>query len=214
MNLIKAHKKHNIYKEQKEGFVIKFFISLINFYLKMRVIVLVLLSLVLILDVKALAVASDYLEDNTLELIEETSTIYSIRLQNPNSYETKVKVDYNKNLMKAIDFKEEHTLPPESSTRIEFNVTAPKYNKKNNIFVMSYTVHQLTGPSGSGIGFLTKINKNFKVEVLRDPDKVYVDYIVVAAIALALFLYIFMKNITGYREKKKNIPKKAFKKEK
>jgi len=178
----------------------------------MRVVILILISLVLILDVEALAVASDYLEKDTLTLIEGTSKIYSIRLQNIDSNDARVKVEYDKNIMEAINFQEIYTLPPKSSTRIEFNITAPKYNKKNNIFIMSYTVHQLTGPSGSGIGFLTKINKNFKVEVLRDPDKVYVDYIVVAAIALALFLYIFMKNITGYREKRKIFRKKLLKK--
>ncbi len=61
----------------------------------MRVIVLILLSLALVLDVNAIAVASDYLENNTLKIIEGTSGIYSIRLQNPYSYESIVKVSYD-----------------------------------------------------------------------------------------------------------------------
>ena len=126
----------------------------------MKVIVLVLLSLILVLNVNALAVASDYLPGGVLELTEETSTIYSISLQNVDSDELRVKVTYDDTHMKALDFKEEYTLPPKSSTRIEFNVTAPRYNKDNNIFDMSYTVHQLSG-AGGGIGFLSKINPTY-----------------------------------------------------
>jgi len=111
----------------------------------MKLTILILLTAILSLNVEALAVASDYLEDNTLTLMEETSEIYSIRLQNPNSYESKVKVDYDKKYMEPKEFKEEYTLPPTSSTRIEFNVTAPKYDKTNNLFGISYTVHQLSG---------------------------------------------------------------------
>ncbi len=179
----------------------------------MRAIILILLSLVLSLDVKALAIASDYLKDNTIELVEGTSTIYSIRLQNPDLYESKVKVDYDNQFMKAIDFKEEYTLLPQSSTRIEFNITAPKYDKNNDLFVIGYTVHQLSAPSGGGIPFLTKINKNFKLRVVENPNKLNVNhgylnfkskviknpkfninynYLVYAAIILFV-LYIFKK---------------------
>src|SRR3989344_909772 len=140
----------------------------------MRALILSLLVLFLNLNAEnaeAIAVASDYLEDNTLTLIEGTSKIYRIQLQNPDSFEIKYKVDYDDQFMKAIDFKEEYILPPKSSISIEFNVTAPKYDTKNNIFAVSYTVHQLTGGDGGGIPFLTKINKNFKLKVARDPNK-------------------------------------------
>ena len=144
-------------------------ISLIDFDFKMRLIalflILFLLSLASSLSAKALAVASDHLEGNTLTLIEGTSKIYGIRLQNPDSSESRVKVDYDGQFMKLLDYREEYILPPQSSTRIEFNVTAPNYDKNNDSFTLSYTVHQLSAPSGSGIPFLTKINKNFKLKV-------------------------------------------------
>ena len=159
----------------------------------MRVIVLVLLSLILVLDAKALAVASDYLPGGVLELTEESSTIYSIRLQNTESKESKVKVTYTDTYLKGINFKEEYTLPPKSSTRIEFNVTAPKYNKDNNIFDMSYTVHQLSG-AGGGIGFLSKINKNIKLKVIEDPNKFHINYFYVAyAIVLLIIIFLLLK---------------------
>ena len=171
----------------------------------MRWLVLISFSILLSLNAKALAVASDYLDDNTLALVEGTSKIYSIRLQNPDSFESRVKIDYDGQYMKAMDFKEEYVLPPKSSTRIEFNVTAPKYNKNNNEFVISYTVHQLSGTSGGGIPFLTKINKNFKLRVARDPSKFYLDYdyAAFAAIILTFLLYVFWTRQNNKRKKYK-----------
>ena len=176
----------------------------------MRVIILIILLLALISNVEALAVVSDYLEKSTLEVIEETSTIYSIRLQNPESYEVKVKVDYNDEYMKAIDLKEEYTLDPKSSTRIEFNVTAPKYNKKNNEFTVGYTIHQLSG-GGGGIGLLPKINKQFKLRVTKDPNKFYIEdyykYIPHAAIILLVIYFLLRKELSSKKFRNRKIIK-------
>ena len=182
----------------------------------MRVVTFILLSVMLSLNAKALAVASDYYEGNTLKLTEGTSKIYGIRLQNPDSYEYKVKVDYDNQFMKAIGFSEEYVLLPQSSTSIEFNVTAPKYDKKNSLFAISYTVHQLTAPSGGGIPFLTKINKNIKLQVVEDPSKLHIDYFSVGYIAVLLLAAfgILKKCIRKYNEvhiKKKHISKKTLK---
>ena len=178
----------------------------------MKAIILISLSIMLLLalslSASALAVASDYLEDNTLTLIEDSSKIYSIRLQNPDSYEARFKVDYDKQFMNSIDFKEEYVLQPQSTARIEFNVTSPKYDEKNNLFVISYTIHQLSSGSG-GTFFLTKISKNFKLKVEKKTDenpgksdagydhKSYVNYkyAAYAVVALAFMLYVFRKKL-------------------
>src|SRR3989338_772279 len=156
----------------------------------MKAIVLILLSLILVLDVKALAVVSDYLEDNTLNVTEGTSKIYSIRLQNPELYETKVGLDYDKGLMKALDYREIYTLPAQSSAKVEFNVTAPEYKKGNDVFNIAYTIHQVGDPSGGGIGFSPKISKNFKLRVIRSPERFYIDpiYIIFSLGAIAFLL--------------------------
>lgn len=172
----------------------------------MRLIIFILLSMASSLNVEALAVASDYLQDNTLELIESTSTIYSIRLQNPESYETIVKIDYDTGFMKALDFKGEYTLPPESSTRIEFKVTAPKYNESNSLFVLGYTIHQLSGGGGGGVPFLTKINKNFKLKVVEDLDEFHINYaIVVIIIVLSIIIFFLLRSAS------KNLNRKIIK---
>ena len=180
----------------------------------MRVVILILLSLALVLDARALSVASDYLEGDKLTLVEGASKIYSIRLQNPDSNEMRVRVDYDKDHMKLIDSKEEFTLPPESSTRAEFNVTAPEYRKNNNLFPISYTVHQVSGGGGGGASFLGRINKNFNLEVIRDPDRFYFDieYAVIGAAALAFLLYILRKNIKSCWKRRGKGPRKIFRK--
>lgn len=177
------------------------------------IIILVLLSSLLSLNAKALAVASDYLENNMLVLEEGASTIYSIRLQNTESYEAAYKVDYDKNFLKPIEYKEQYIVEPKSSYRIEFNVTAPAYDHKdqnNNLLTLGYTVHQLTGQSGGGIPFLTKINKNFKLKVIKNPNKLYINYLSVGYIAVLLLLTFFLlkkclfnKNISKKKKQQK-----------
>lgn len=185
--------------------------------LKMKLIIPIFLIIALSLNAKALAVASDYLEDNTLTLMESSSRIYSIRLQNPDSLEARFKVDYDNQFMKVMDFKEEYVLPPQSTARIEFNVTAPKYDEKDSLFVVSYTVHQLSSGS-QGTFFLTKLSKNFKLKVEKKPSadksqdkpdvgydyKTYVNYnyVVYATAALAFLLYVFRKKFVKKKAKK------------
>lgn len=161
----------------------------------MRGVILILVCMFFVLDVEALSVASDFIKNKTMHLTEGTSTIYSIRLQNPYSYETRVKVDYNKELMKGLNFEEEYTLPPDSSTRLEFNITAPEYKKNNDLFIVSFTVHQLSG-GGGGIGFLTKINKNFKLKVDKKPsflDKINFLYVSFSIILIIILIFLYKK---------------------
>lgn len=173
----------------------------------MKAIVLILLGLILVLDVNALAVASDYLEGNTLNVTEETSKIYSIRLQNPYDYEIKVGVEYDRGIMQALDFKEEYTLEPKSSTKIEFNVTAPKYIKGKDSFTLSYTVYQTSGAGGGGLGFSPKLSKSFKLRVIKSPDRFYIDplYITLGVMALAFLLFIYRKNIRNLAKSRNRI---------
>ena len=176
--------------------------------------VLIFFNVAPVLDVKALAVASDYLENNILKLVEGNSTIYSIRLQNPDNEELIVKVDYDEGLMRAIDFKEEYILQPKETVRIEFNVTAPKYVKNENTFTLSYTVHQLSAAGGGGVGFSPKISKGFKLEAVRNQERFYIDpiYIVSALGAIAFLLIVHRKNISNLiKNRNRFFSKKKFK---
>lgn len=179
----------------------------------MRVGIFIFLIAALSFEANALAVVSDYLPNNTLVLTEGTSAIYSIRLQNTDSYEAAYKIDHDKVFLRPMDFKEQYTVQPKSSYRIEFNVTAPAYDHKdqnNNLLTLGYTVHQLTGQSGGGIPFLTKINKNFKLKVIKNPNELYINYLSVGYIAVLLLLtffllkkHLFNKNISKKKKQQK-----------
>lgn len=161
----------------------------------MKAIILVsLIIAVSILDVGALSVVSDYLENGTLILLDDESKLYGIRLQNPSPQEIMLKVTYDDTIAKIVDYEEVYTLLPKTSRAIFFNVSAPKKFKPNEIYAVGYTVHQLSG-SGSGVPILLKISRSFNVKIIKNPGKFYLNYpyIAYAVIALASLIYIFRK---------------------
>lgn len=175
----------------------------------MRVVIFILLAALLSFNANALAVASDYLEDNTLLVEDKGSKLYGIRLQNPDPGETQLQLTYDDSLSKVIDYEEVYTIPPKSAKSILFNVTAPKKLRPGDTFTIGYTVHQLSG-SGSGVPLLLKINKSFNVRIIKSPDKFYLEdysYAVYAIIALSFLLYIFRKNIAIYWRERGKIAK-------
>ena len=121
------------------------------------------------LKANAISVASDYLADDTLELISGTSKIYSIRLQNPTDKEAGIKLDYDSTFVKARDYQSVYTLPPKTSGyRIEFNITAPK---EPGLYKIGYTVSEVEPAGNSGLPVRLKINKNFYLKVIEGPKR-------------------------------------------
>lgn len=173
----------------------------------MRVVILLLiiaLSLIaLSLNAEALAVASDYLESNTMELEEGTSRIYGIRIQNPDPVEVRTRVTYDSEFMKSMNFKEEYIIPAGDTVGIQFNITAPEYNKKNNLFSMSYTVQQLTYAPGAGTQFLTSIHKKIKLQVLKSPSRLHINYFSVGFAIILLLIILFLYRKKKHKQKKR-----------
>ncbi len=170
----------------------------------MKGVTFLLFLAILSLKVSAIAVASDYLVNDTLELIEGTSKIYSIRLQNPTTYEVGIKLDYDKTFMKVIDYKDVYTLAPkETGYRVLFNVTAPK---EPGIYKVGYTVSEVEPDAGGGLPIRLRINRNFNLRVIEDPNKFYLnyDYVAYAVIILIFLLYIIKKKYAKKRTRQKN----------
>ena len=165
----------------------------------MRGVIFFLLVLVTAsLSVNAISVASDYLADDTLVLIVGTSKIYSIRLQNPTDYEASLKVDYDNTFMKVIDYKEIYTLAPkETGYRILFNITAPK---KLGVYKASYTVSEVEPSGGGGLPIRLKINRNFNLKVIEDPNRMQINYF---NLAFAVALISISIVIIAKKDKKK-----------
>src|SRR3989338_4493900 len=87
----------------------------------------------------SLGIVSDYLEENTLELPEGTSKLYSIRLQNPQETNAAVTLSYDRTFLAVIGEKEQYIVPAKGNLRIVFNVTAPSV-EGNQTHDISYTI--------------------------------------------------------------------------
>lgn len=169
---------------------------------KMRSVIFLLILVAASLNVNALSVASDYLINNTMELMEGTSKIYSIRLQNPANEEVGVKLDYDASFMEVINYKETYILPPKTpGHRIEFNVTA---NKKPGLYTVSYTVNEVEPSGGGGLPIRLKINRNFNLRIAEDPNKLSINYYLIGYIAvLSILAFALFKKITARKSYKK-----------
>lgn len=161
------------------------------------------------IGVNAISVASDYLQGNTMELISGTSNVYSIRLQNPTNAEVAIKLDYDHAFMKVIEYKEVYILPPKTSGyKILFNVTAPK---KEGLYNLGYAVSEVE-PSGGGLPIRLKINKNFNLKVIRDPNKFYIrkEHAAYAVIALVFLLYFYLSRKKAKKAAEKHSRRKQW----
>ncbi|MBI2559198.1 hypothetical protein HYW20_07800 [Candidatus Woesearchaeota archaeon] len=160
----------------------------------MKIIIFLLFALsIMAVSANAISVVSDYLVDDTLVLIQGESKIYSIRLQNPTDNEVGIKLDYDRKLMKAVDYKEVYILPPKTAGyRVLFNVTAPE---ETGLYDVSYTVGEVEPSGGGSLPILLKINRNFKLKVVENPKKFKLGYgsIIFATAILAFVLHIFIK---------------------
>ena len=165
---------------------------------------LLLVLLTASLQAKAISIVSDYLVNDTLELIEGTSKIYSIRLQNPTDYETGIKLDYDPTFIKVIDYKEVYTLAPKTTGyRVEFNVTAPQ---KPGLYRAGYTVSEVEPAGSGGLPIRLKISRNFNIRAIKEPNKFYINYFLVGYIlVLAIAAFALFKKMTRKSATKKDV---------
>ena len=176
----------------------------------MKFLIPIILGLMLASSVSALSVVSDFLENNTIILKEHESRLYGIRLQNGKDYAEFIRITYDDQYVKIIDYWEQYEVPPKSAVSINFNVSSDNLPKGQTISV-GYTVHELSG-SGEGVPLLLKISKNFKVKAEETPKNSSFNSeiaVVMAIIALSSVCWIYFKNKKHNKPKKK---KKTFKK--
>ena len=178
----------------------------------MKILFFILFVILLCFNVNSISVVSDRLENDILLLEDGTSKLYGIRLQNADSNEIQLQLTYDKTIAKVIDYQEMYTVPPKESKPIYFNISAPTNSKPDDLYTVSYTVHDLSG-GGTGLSISLKINKDFKVKIIKDPNKFYLsDYykhipriIIILAILAILFkkdwiMSTFFKNMPKKRK--------------
>jgi len=169
----------------------------------MKKLIFIFLFVCLIYKANALGVSSDFLENNTLELIDGSSTIYGIRLQNPDEEEVNVRLVLNSNTAKIINYKEIYTLS-KGKTEVLFNITAPEDARIGDIYGVGYYMEPVSALGGGGIPIGMKINKDFKVKIIRDTNKFYFEswhlFVLVGIILLLIILY---RNRNIYKKHRK-----------
>lgn len=151
-------------------------------------------------DVTGIGIVTNYLENNTLQIMKGTSTIYEIEIQNTEE-EMKVKLVLQSDIAKVIDYQEEYTLPKGvSNTPIYFNITTPNNARVGDEYTINYYVQPLSAKGGN-IQFAIALNKNFKVKIIEDPNKpipkVHFYQFIIAFFLLVLFIVLYKnyKNI-------------------
>ena len=138
--------------------------------MRLAILLLFLLSL-FSLEVYSVGISSPYLENNTFKLIKGQSAIYSINLQNTEDIDVEVKISYDSNIAKIIDYKEVYTLPAgKLDTQISFNITAPEKARIGDIYTVSYSMKPLSMGGGGTLPIAMGIAKHFNVEIAKDPN--------------------------------------------
>lgn len=117
----------------------------------------------------AIAVGSPYLEDNTLKIQEGKTATYTITIQNVGKTDLKVKVLVS-GIAEIVDEKEFYEVKAGNTNfPITFKITPPEDAELGDTYDVGYSVRPVS--SGGFIGIT--LNKEIKVEIVKNPDKVY-----------------------------------------
>jgi hypothetical protein len=158
----------------------------------------VLFFVLLFEQVGAVGIVTDYLNDNTLNLVDGSSTTFKILLQNVDSEELKVRVGIDSDIAQIIDYKDVYTLPPGvSNTPVLFNITSPKNAKVVEIYTVSYHMEPQSAGGGT-VAIGMRMNKDFKVRIIKDPNKLYPEDYFARAILIAVIIILV---VVGLKKK-------------
>jgi len=132
-------------------------------------VIAVILMLMLATNSYAVAVGSPYLEDNTLKIQEGKTATYTITLQNVNKADIQVKVIVN-GIAEIVDGKEFYEVKAGNTNfPVTFKITPPEDAELGDTYNVGYSII----PKGPG-GFIgLTMNREVKVEIVKNPDKVY-----------------------------------------
>ena len=148
--------------------------------------------------VHALGIVSDYLERDTLEVEEGTSSLYSIRIQNQEEGAVDVKFSYDNTFLTLLDGEDRYSIPPKGTLRLVFNVTAPQVDG-NQTHRIGYTVQKI-GSEGSGMPILLTIGRNFDLKIVdsnpRRPWLLFAGGLLVAFVLASLVRFFPLKFFT------------------
>lgn len=159
----------------------------------------------------AIGVSMPFLENNVLQLAEGHSAQFTIILQNVEESEVAVRLDYasDGNVAGIIDYRQLYMLPAKSlGTKAMFNITAPQKAEIGDVYEVKFTVSPVQAQAGGAIGFVGGISRSFKVVIIRDPNKFYLNYYIAETGWLWGIVVLILAGYVAYgvyKRKKKGI---------
>jgi hypothetical protein len=135
-------------------------------------IALALFLLVISPEIYSLGVAQDFLQDDTMYLQPGASRLLKITLQNEESQEVLVTLNFESEIARIIDMQQIYTIPPTFyDKRFYMNISIPLDTPYNTSYSIGYSVQPLLNKSGAMIPLNIRLNKHFNVIVV---DKNYI----------------------------------------
>ena len=138
----------------------------------MKYLIFLAVLLLLASNAYAIAVSSPYLENNVLRLQEETSTTFTLVLQNIEERDEEIQITVTSEAASLENPKEFYVIPAGNTNfPVNLKIVPPKNAKLGDTYRVEYSVHSRT--VGSGFPIAVGINKRFTVEITKNSEKFY-----------------------------------------
>ncbi len=120
----------------------------------------------------AIAVGSPFLQDDTLKIPESHSGSYTIVLQNIEESNANLDVILNSEIAEIVDKKDVYVVPAGvTDYPVTFKITQPEGAKLGDVYTVTYEVK--SKDIGGGLPMSLGLTKSFKVEIVKNPEKLY-----------------------------------------
>lgn len=135
----------------------------------------------------AIAIANEFLPNNTILLGRGQSTILSINIQNPDPLNVTVKFAVNSDVAKLMDSNNVYEIPAgKTDTKVYLNITAPKAAKIGDTFDIKMSLEVLSAGSGA-IPIGVRLNKKITLTIYEKTSNIF-DYLFIITPGVAIFI--------------------------
>lgn len=130
---------------------------------------ILLMLIIAIPAVQGLGVAQDYLENNTLRLMEGEYHYVKLTLQNPEEEQVSVKLEVQNEIAEIRDKQETYNLSPKSyKTEVFLKITAPENARIGDKYKVTYVITPVAEQEGGQIGMNMRLRRSFDVLIVDE----------------------------------------------
>lgn len=170
-----------------------------------RIIFLFAIILILLPNVIAFAVSSQYYDNNPLYMQpgETVDTFFTLQnIAGTENITLKAKIEYGEDILTLLDNTDIYTVPSGGKVKVNFKITAPTDAKKDDKFPITIFFTSLRTSSGGPVAIGASVGKGFDViikeaEVIGAPkEKTQIPiwaYIIIGIIILVIIIFLVLK---------------------